>query len=192
MAMPAGAWVDETRAVAPATARARRRVDAEACWRWFGRATGAAVTILRAPGIYALDREGGDPRQRVRAARRCWCAKTMSTPTTSTPTTWRGPAWRRCIAGRPQRVLNVCDDTQLLMGDYFDTVADRFGLPRPPRLTRAEAQAALSPMTLSFMRESRRLRNDRLLRELGLRCATRRSKRDYRRRELPNGGMRRQ
>jgi hypothetical protein len=55
------------------------------------------------------------------------------------------------------------------MGDYFDAVADHFGLTRPPRLTRAEAQATLSPMTLSFMSESRRLRNQRLTRELGLR-----------------------
>ena len=165
----AGEWVDETRAVAPATARARRRVDAEACWRWFGRATGAAVTILRAPGIYALDREGGDPRQRVRRG----APVLVREDDVYTNHIHADDLARACVAalyrGRPQRVLNTSDDTQLLMGDYFDTVADRFGLPRAPRLTRAEAQAALSPMTLSFMRESRRLRNDRLLRELGLR-----------------------
>ena len=165
----AGEWVDETRAVAPAIARARRRVDAEACWRWFGRATGAAVTILRAPGIYALDREGGDPRQRVRRG----APVLVREDDVYTNHIHADDLARACVAalyrGRPQRVLNTSDDTQLLMGDYFDTVADRFGLPRAPRLTRAEAQAALSPMTLSFMRESRRLRNDRLLRELGLR-----------------------
>ncbi len=164
-----GAWIDETRAVAPATTRARRRVDAEACWRWFGRATGAAVSILRAPGIYALNREGGDPRQRVQRGAPVLARE----DDVYTNHIHADDLARACVAalyrGRPQRVFNVCDETQLLMGDYFDSVADRFGLPRPPRLTRAEAQATLSPMTLSFMRESRRLCNRRLTRELGLR-----------------------
>ncbi|MFW9621413.1 MAG: SDR family NAD(P)-dependent oxidoreductase, partial [Macromonas sp.] len=55
------------------------------------------------------------------------------------------------------------------MGDYMDLAADLYRLPRPPRVTRAEAAAQLSPMVLSFMGESRRLRNTRLKRELGLR-----------------------
>jgi hypothetical protein len=62
--------------------------------------------------------------------------------------------------------VHVSDDTRLRMGDYFDFVADRFGLPRPPRLSRAEAAAVLSPMQLSFMGESRQLRNARLKTEL--------------------------
>jgi hypothetical protein len=55
------------------------------------------------------------------------------------------------------------------MGDYFDRVADAFGLPRPPRLSRAELAAKVSPVMLSFMSESRRLRNQRLKRELRVR-----------------------
>jgi nucleoside-diphosphate-sugar epimerase len=55
------------------------------------------------------------------------------------------------------------------MGEYFDAVADAFGLPRPPRLPRAELRAAVSPVLLSFMSESRRLDNGRLGRELGVR-----------------------
>src|SRR6185295_12685124 len=55
-----GARVDETRRLAPATDRARRRADAEARLRRFGRVAGVAVTLLRIPGIYALDRPGGD------------------------------------------------------------------------------------------------------------------------------------
>jgi len=61
----AGARVDETRALRPATARAQRRVDAERRLRVFGRGSGARVTLLRIPGIYALDRPGGDPRERL-------------------------------------------------------------------------------------------------------------------------------
>jgi hypothetical protein len=53
-----------------------------------------------------------------------------------------------------------------MMGDYFDLVADRFGLPRPPRVSRAEAGTRIAPALLSFMSESRRLSNQRIKREL--------------------------
>ena len=80
---------------------------------------------------------------------------------------------RACVAalhrGLPQRVVHACDDTEMKMGDYFDLVAGLFGLPPPPRVTRGDAQATLPSMQLSFMSESRRLANDRLKRELGLR-----------------------
>ncbi|MFZ2910760.1 MAG: SDR family NAD(P)-dependent oxidoreductase, partial [Candidatus Desulfobacillus denitrificans] len=135
----------------------------------FGRASGAAVSILRAPGIYALDREGGDPRRRVQRGAPVLARE----DDVYTNHIHADDLARACVAalyrGRPQRIFNVCDQTQLLMGDYFDSVADRFGLPRPPRIMRAQAQATLSPMTLSFMSESRRLCNRRLTRELGLR-----------------------
>jgi hypothetical protein len=52
------------------------------------------------------------------------------------------------------------------MGEYFDLIADKFGLPRPPRVTRAQAEECLSPGLLSFLRESRRLENRRMKREL--------------------------
>jgi nucleoside-diphosphate-sugar epimerase len=65
-------------------------------------------------------------------------------------------------------VVNVVDDTDLRMGDYFDLAADLYHLPRPPRLARADAQGQLPLVLLSFMSESRRLHNQRLKRELGL------------------------
>ena len=71
--------------------------------------------------------------------------------------------------GAPQRVVHACDDTDLKMGDYFDLAATLCGLPKPPRISRAEAAQRLSPMLLSFMSESRRLDNTRLKRELRLR-----------------------
>ena len=80
---------------------------------------------------------------------------------------------RACMAavwkGRPQRAYNVSDSTHMKMGDYFDLAADLYGLPRPPRVPRSTAQEQLSLMLLSFMSESRRLDNQRMLRELGLR-----------------------
>jgi nucleoside-diphosphate-sugar epimerase len=82
-------------------------------------------------------------------------------------------AKRACIAalwrGKPQRNTNVSDDTELKMGDYFDLAADLFGLPRPPRVPRDNAQNQLPLMLLSFMSESRRLDNTRMKQELGLR-----------------------
>ena len=71
--------------------------------------------------------------------------------------------------GLPNRVYNASDASHLKMGEYFDLVADRFGLPRPPRMSREDAEKALSPVQLSFMSESRRLDNWRIGRELRVR-----------------------
>jgi nucleoside-diphosphate-sugar epimerase len=164
-----GARFDETRAPAPATDRAHRRVDAEQRLRWYGRAFGARVTVLRIPGIYAGDRPGGHPRERLARGAPVLVAE----HDVFTNHIHADDLARACVAalhrGAPQRVVHASDDTELRMGDYFDLAADLEGLPRPQRLTREQARAALSPMQLSFMGESRRLINDRLKRELRLR-----------------------
>ena len=164
-----GAFFDETRPVAPSTDRARRRVDAEAQLRAFGIDSQAAVTILRVPGIYAANRVGGHPRERLARGSPVLRAE----DDVYTNHIHADDLARACVLalyrGRPQRVLHVCDDSNLLMGDYFDLAADLCGLPRPPRISRSEAAAQMSPMQLSFMSESRRLDNRRLKRELGLR-----------------------
>jgi nucleoside-diphosphate-sugar epimerase len=69
----------------------------------------------------------------------------------------------------PGRIYNAVDDTRMKMGDYFDAVADAFGLARPPRVARAQLAAEVSPIKLSFMAESRRMRNERIKRELRVR-----------------------
>jgi nucleoside-diphosphate-sugar epimerase len=160
---------DETQPVRPATDRARRRVDAEAQVRSFGRRHGVAVSVLRIPGIYATDRLGGDPRERVRRG----TPVLVPADDVHTNHIHAEDLARACIAAlaraAPQRVYHACDDTELRMGDYFDRVADLAGLARPPRITRAQARAELSPMQLSFLSESRRLDNRRLKRELRVR-----------------------
>ena len=165
----AGARFDETRAVNPATDRARRRVDAERQLRWFGRAFGVQVTLLRIPGIYAGDREGGHPRERLARGAPVLVAE----DDVYTNHIHADDLARACVAalhrGLPQRVLHVCDDTQMKMGDYFDLAADLCALPRPPRISREQASAQMSAMQLSFMGESRRLQNGRLKHELRLR-----------------------
>ena len=164
-----GARFDETRPVAPATARARRRVDAEQQLRQFGRRTGVRVSILRAPGIYAADRPGGDPRERVRAGKPVQVAADDVYTNHIHADDLARACLRALFAGWSQRVWHVCDDSELLMGDYFDQIADRAGLPRPRRITRQEAAQELTPLSLSFWSESRRLDNRRVKRELRLR-----------------------
>lgn len=164
-----GARVDETRAVSPSTDRARRRVDAEVHLRHHGRALGVRVSILRVPGIYALDRAGGDPTERVRRGAPVLAAG----DDVYTNHIHADDLARACVAalmrGAPQRIYHASDNSEMKMGDHFDAVADAFGLPRPPRLTREEAARSLSPMQMSFLAESRRLDNRRLRDELRLR-----------------------
>lgn len=162
-----GAWVDESRPVAPSTARAQRRAHAERAVRFAGRG-GLRASILRIPGIYAPDRE---PGPRARLLRGTPVLRAQDDVFTSH--IHADDLARACILalwrGRAQRIYHACDDTELRMGDYFDLAADLYGLPRPPRIARAQAERELPASLLSFMGESRRLRNARLKRELGLR-----------------------
>jgi nucleoside-diphosphate-sugar epimerase len=161
----AGQRVNETRTVNPHTPRAQRRVDAEKWMRFLGR-SGVRVSVLRIPGIYAPDREGGTPRERLLKGTPVLVAK----EDVYTNHIHANDLARACVAalwrGKPQRVVNVTDDTDLKMGDYFDLAASLYGLPKPPRISRHDAHAALPLMLLSFMSESRRLDNARMKREL--------------------------
>ena len=164
-----GRWVDESTPARPLTPRAWRRVDAEAAVHWLGRASGVRTTVLRIPGIYAPDRDGGTPRDRLlRGTPVLRNEDDVFTNHIHADDLARACAlalWR----GRPQRNVNVVDDTELKMGDYFDLAADLYGLPRPPRVARDAAGDQLPLMLLSFMSESRRLHNQRMKQELGLR-----------------------
>ncbi len=169
-----GERVSETRAVHPGTPRAQRRVDAESAVRHFGRAAHVRTSILRIPGIYAPDREGGTPRERLlKRTPVLEHADDVYTNHIHADDLARATVaalWR----GRSQRVYNVSDDSEMKMGEYFDLAADIYGLPRPPRIARSTAQAELPLVLLSFMGESRRLVNLRMTKELrlGLRFGT--------------------
>lgn len=160
-----GARVDESRPVNPQSDRAQRRVDAERTLLDWGVREGVRVTILRVPGIYAADRlpieriERGTPA--LRAEDDVFTNHIHAEDLAAV-----------CVAalahGADGRVYNVSDDSELKMGEYFDLVADRAGLPRPPRIARANAAGRVSPVALSFMSESRRLVNHRMKAELGI------------------------
>ena len=164
-----GQWVPETRAVNPQTDRAQRRVDAEQRVRRWARHSGCCSTVLRVPGIYALDRVGGDPRERVRRASPSLLPEEDGYTNHIHADDLARIALAALHHGLPQRAYNAGDEGQLRTGEHYDLVADRCGLPRPPRISWAQARVQLSPMQLSFWGESRRLVSQRLQHELGVR-----------------------
>ena len=162
----AGARIDETRPVHPQSTRAQRRVDAERLLLDWGARTGVNVSVLRVPGIYASDRL---PVERLKRG----TPALVPEDDVFTNHIHADDLAAICVAAleraQPGAIYNASDDSELRMGEYFDLVADRFALARPPRLPRAELAKLVSPMLLSFMSESRRLDNARMKRELGVR-----------------------
>ena len=159
----AGQLIDETRPLHPQTARAQRRVDAERQLREWGRRSRVRVSILRAPGIYSERRL---PLERLQAG-----TPALNADEDGYSNHVHADDLARMVVaalrfGHAGRMYNASDDSVLKMGDYFDLVADRFGLPRPPRLSRAEASQRIPANLLSFMNESRQLSNRRLKQEL--------------------------
>ena len=161
-----GAEVCETRPVLPSNARACRRVDAERQIRVWARRNRVSATILRVPGIYAAQRL---PLDRLAAH----TPAIVASEDTYTNHIHADDLAQILVAalryGRANRIYHACDDSELKMGDYFDSVADACALPRPPRLPRAEVERAVSPSLWSFMNESRRLSNARMKAELHIR-----------------------
>lgn len=161
-----GAFFDETRPVAPVNARAERRVDAERVLRRWARHHEGKLSILRVPGIYAADRL---PLERLRQG-----TPALLDADDVYTNHIHADDLAQIIAlalfrALPLRVYHTVDDSALKMGDYFDQVANAFKLPLPPRVPRAELSKQVSPMLLSFMSESRRLSNERMKTELGVR-----------------------
>lgn len=161
----AGQWVDETWPVNPGVDRAWRRWDAEQRLRQWREQSGGELVILRVAGIYG---PGKLPLARLRKG------LPMVAPAQA-PWTNRihiDDLVQACLLGmqraRDGEIYNACDGSPGNMADYFNRVADLAGLPRPPVIDLADAEGALSAGLRSYLAESRRLRNDKLLRELGL------------------------
>ena len=161
-----GALVDESRAVNPQSARARRRGDAEAQLALWCNSRRVALVVLRAPGIYAADRL---PLGRLRAGTPVLRDADDVYTNHIHAEDLAGCCVRALEQDAPAGIYNASDDTRLKMGEWFDLVADRAGLPRPPRIARGEAAERMPPGLRSFMAESRRLDNTRLKCKLGVR-----------------------
>ena len=162
----AGARVPETRPRRAQTPRGRRRVAAEDRLRdWAGR-NGVRLSLLRAPGIYSDARL---PLDRIKQG----TPVLLPSDDVFTNHIHADDLARAAVAaifrGSHNRAYNVTDDAQMKMGSWFDTVADAFHLPRPPRVSWEEAEGRIAPLLLSYMSESRRLSNARMKRELRVR-----------------------
>jgi nucleoside-diphosphate-sugar epimerase len=160
-----GEWVDENRAPKPEVDRARRRLDAESRWQAWSRETGGELVILRVAGIYG---PGKLPVQRLQTGQPM--VSEEDSPVTNHIHSL--DLVQICLAamqrGRSGEVYNVSDGHPGSMTGYFNRVADFLGLPRPPLITKAQAKQQLSPGMLSYLRESRRLSNKKMLDELAI------------------------
>ena len=160
-----GARVDEARALHPQSDRARRRVDAERQLERWCAARSASLVILRAPGIYAHDRL---PLERLRARLPVLRPEDDVYTSHIHADDLAAAAARALEDDAPAGMYNAADDSEMLMGDWMDLIADRAGLPRPPRVARHQIASLVPPSALSFMQESRRLDNHRLKAVLGV------------------------
>lgn len=161
-----GRWIDESATLVPGTARGKRRLHAEQAVLAWGRHHRVPVVILRVAGIYG---PGKLPVQRLRQGLPVLRAE-------DSPYTNRIHVFdlaQSCIAamrcGAAGEAYNVADGHPSTLCDYFMKLAAHLGLPPPPVLTRAEAADALSPGMLSFLQESKRLSNRKLLGDLKVR-----------------------
>jgi nucleoside-diphosphate-sugar epimerase len=158
-----GERVDESRPPAPRTARARRRVDAEHRLALWCSERGTPLLVLRAPGIYAVDRL---PLARLHRGTPLLRAEDDVYTNHIHADDLARALVRALEPDAPAGVYNASDDSEIRMGDWMDLVAEHAGLPRLPRLARAQM-----PEASDFMMESRRLDNRRLKRELGVRLS---------------------
>jgi nucleoside-diphosphate-sugar epimerase len=162
----AGEWVDETRPPNPQTERAMRRLDAERALGDWGERNQVEIAILRVPGIYASDRL---PLERLARGTPALRPEEDVYTNHIHADDLAGILVAALESARVGDVYNASDDGPMKMGEFFDLVADRSGLARPPRISREEAARLLPPELLSFMSESRRLSNRRMKAELGVR-----------------------
>jgi nucleoside-diphosphate-sugar epimerase len=160
-----GAWVDETTPCTPVSDRSRERLVAEQAWAALGSRAGRPVATLRLSGIYG-------PGQNALIQIACGSAKRIDKP---------GQVFNRIhvadiaqaidasFSRRADGVFNVTDDEPTPQGVPVAFAAELLGVAQPPEIPFAEAAKTMSPMALSFYRESKRVRNDKLKRELGVR-----------------------
>jgi nucleoside-diphosphate-sugar epimerase len=161
----AGDWVDETRPLAPQAERAKRRADAEQALMQWRDSGGAEVIRLRVAGIYG---PGRLPEARLRKG-------TPMVAEAQAPYTNRihiHDLARVCLAamarGRDGEAYNVSDGNPGTMTDYFNRVAELLGLPRPPSVPLDAGAEVLGAGMLSYLQESRRLDNRKMLADLAI------------------------
>ena len=156
-----GGWVDEGSPLAPATRRGRLRVEAEAAWAGI---PGLPLHVFRLAGIYG---PGRGPFEKVRSG----AARRIVKPGQMFSRIHVEDIAQVVVASidrpDPGAVYNVCDDDPAPPEDVIAHAAALLGLPVPPAEDFATAE--MTPMARSFYAESKRVRNDRIKAELGVR-----------------------
>ena len=149
----------------PQTARAKRRYDAEIAVRAWGEERGVPTVVLRVTGIYG---PGRLPLQQLASGQPVLREEEAS----FTNRIHSEDLARICLAaaerGENGDIFNVSDGNPGTMTEYFTACADALGYPRPRRVTMEEAKKVMTPLMLSYVTESRRMGNAKMLRKLGI------------------------
>lgn len=160
-----GGFVDESTPVQPRTERARRRVSAEEMTRVWCTERRVRRVVLRVPGIYG---PGRLPLDRLKQREPVVCPEDAGI-TNRIHVDDLVTACELAVVNKEARgVYNVTDGNSISSTTFFDAVASIAGLPCPPRVSMEEAQLTFSPERLSFLNESRRVGNERMLKHLGV------------------------
>ncbi|MEI6556924.1 MAG: SDR family oxidoreductase [Rhodospirillaceae bacterium] len=153
-----GAWVDEAAPLAPSGARQARRIAAERAWL-----AALPCHVFRLAGIYGPGRSALD---QVRAG----TAKRIDKPDHLFSRIHVDDISNVLIASfarpNPGAIYNVCDDRPAAPAEVVTEASRLLGVEPPP--LQPLVLSALSPMAASFWRDHRRVRNDRIRRELGV------------------------
>ncbi len=159
------ALVTEETPLNPMSSRAKRRVSAENQLRDQADKFGFELVILRVTGIYG---PGRLPIAQLQKGHEVLIAE-------DAPRTNRIHSLdlvQICLAamekGEDGDIFNVCDGEESSMSQYFMAVAERYDLPQPQQLSWAEAEKMMNPLTFSFLKESRRMSNQKMVEKLAI------------------------
>jgi len=159
-----GAWVDEQTPPQPDAARSRERLAAERAWGDFGARRGIAVAILRLAGIYGPGQNALEQIARGKARRIVKPGQIFNRIHVGDIAQAIDAAFARQASG----IFNVADDEPTPPGDPIVFAAKLLGREPPPEIAFAAAAPSMSPMALNFWQDCRRVKNDKLKRELGV------------------------
>jgi nucleoside-diphosphate-sugar epimerase len=159
-----GQWVDEDTQPKPDSGRGSARLVAERDWQSLGQRSGAGVAVLRLAGIYGPGQNALVQIARGKARRVLKPGQIFNRIHAADIAQAIDAAFTRHASG----IFNVADDAPSPPGDPIVFAAQLLGVAPPPEIPFAQAAPAMSPMALSFWQECRRVRNDKLKRELGV------------------------
>lgn len=160
-----GQWIDESAPLQPRTDRGRRRLDAEQALFAAAALQGLEAVVLRVPGIYG---PGRLPEQRLRLGQPVVLAQESPYSNRIHAEDLARVAVAAAARGQPGAAYNVSDGHPTTMTDYFLRCARWLDLPEPPQVSLAVALREFTPAMRSFLTESRRLQNYRMIRQLGI------------------------